>query len=110
MRLVTPRTKPGNSLVYCSVQDGIAASISNRSSDINDKVTEHLQKLTLDGVLKDWQTKVLGGGRIAHDAAAKAIKVYGYSQGYGKADHRVAVELLQKSYPDYSITWSDEGY
>lgn len=50
------------------------------SADINDKVTEQLQKLKSDGTLKDWRAKVLGGGRIAHDATSKTIKVYGYSQ------------------------------
>jgi phosphohistidine phosphatase len=38
------------------------------------------------------------------------LKVYGYSQGYGKADHQVAVDILKKKYCDYNVTWSDEGY
>lgn len=33
-----------------------------------------------------------------------------YPQGYGKADHEIAVSILKKTYPHYSITWSDEGY
>ncbi|XP_017771217.1 PREDICTED: 14 kDa phosphohistidine phosphatase-like [Nicrophorus vespilloides] len=79
-------------------------------SDISDKFTEQLQKLKQSGELVDWKTKVLGGGRINHDAAAKTIRVYGYSQGYGKADHQVTVNILKKVYKDYDITWSDEGY
>ena len=52
-----------------------------------------------------------GGGRINHNAAEKKILVYGYSMGYGKADHTKAVELLKKKYPNYnSITFSNEGY
>jgi phosphohistidine phosphatase len=31
-------------------------------------------------------------------------------QGFGKADHEVAVGLLKKKFPDYSISWNDEGY
>ena len=32
-------------------------------------------------------------------------------QGYGRADHSVAVELLKKKYTDYTdITWSNDGY
>jgi hypothetical protein len=31
-------------------------------------------------------------------------------QGFGKADHEVAVALLKKKYTGYSITYSDEGY
>ncbi|XP_022900029.1 14 kDa phosphohistidine phosphatase-like [Onthophagus taurus] len=79
-------------------------------SDINDKVTDQLQKLKVDGSIKEWKSKVLGGGRIDHNAAGKSIKVYGYSQGYGKADHEVAVGLIKKVYPNYDVTWSDEGY
>lgn len=33
-----------------------------------------------------------------------------YPQGYGKADHEMTVSILKKTYPHYSITWSDEGY
>ncbi|XP_064212106.1 14 kDa phosphohistidine phosphatase [Tribolium castaneum] len=79
-------------------------------SDINDKVTEELQNLKSAKTIRDWRTKVLGGGRINHDSEAKNIKVYGYSQGYGKADHEITVEILKKKYCDYNITWSDEGY
>ncbi|XP_031836879.1 sex-regulated protein janus-A isoform X2 [Nomia melanderi] len=54
--------------------------------------------------------KCLGGGRIEHDPDARTIKVYGYSQGFGKADHEVSGGLLKEKYPDYTITCSDEGY
>ncbi|RWS06357.1 14 kDa phosphohistidine phosphatase-like protein [Dinothrombium tinctorium] len=53
----------------------------------------------------------VGGGRIEHDSEAKTIFVFGYSQGYGKADHSITCELLRQKYPDYNkIYWSDEGY
>jgi len=35
---------------------------------------------------------------------------YGYSIGFGKADHSKTVELLKQRYPDYAIRWDDEGY
>ncbi|XP_076232223.1 14 kDa phosphohistidine phosphatase isoform X2 [Calliopsis andreniformis] len=60
--------------------------------------------------LSGLRAECLGGGRIEHDPDEKTIKVYGYSQGFGKADHEVSVNLLKKKYPDYTITWSDEGY
>ena len=72
-------------------------------ADIYDEVMEKLSKLALE-------TECLGGGRIQHDAADKKIKVYGYSQGFGRADHSIAVELLKKKYPEYTITWDNEGY
>ncbi|XP_023311894.1 14 kDa phosphohistidine phosphatase-like [Anoplophora glabripennis] len=79
-------------------------------SDINDKVTGELQQLKASKAIRDWRSKVLGGGRINHDAEAKDIKVYGYSQGYGKADHQLTVDILKKQYPDYNVGFSDEGY
>lgn len=31
-------------------------------------------------------------------------------QGFGRADHAVTTEKLRAEYPDYEITWADEGY
>ncbi|KAM3825502.1 14 kDa phosphohistidine phosphatase [Vipera latastei] len=52
----------------------------------------------------------LGGGRISHRSGAKKIHVYGYSVGFGRAKHAVATEMLKARYPDYEVTWADEGY
>lgn len=53
----------------------------------------------------------VGGGRILHTPDKKAIFVYGYSQGFGQADHSLATKLLKAHYPDYTdISWSNEGY
>ncbi|KAI2651479.1 14 kDa phosphohistidine phosphatase [Labeo rohita] len=52
----------------------------------------------------------LGGGRIKHDSAAKKIHVYGYSMGFGRAKHSVSTEKIKTLYPDYEVTWADEGY
>lgn len=79
-------------------------------ADINDKVTSELQKLKSSKAIDKWRSKVLGGGRIQHDADVKKILVYGYSQGYGKADHQLTVDILKKVYPDYNISFSNEGY
>lgn len=51
-----------------------------------------------------------GGGRIEHFPGEKRLSIYGYSQSYGLADHAVTKEILQRAYPDYTITWSNEGY
>uniref|UniRef100_A0A0K0EEC1 Sex-regulated protein janus-B n=1 Tax=Strongyloides stercoralis TaxID=6248 RepID=A0A0K0EEC1_STRER len=59
---------------------------------------------------KDAKFKCVGGGRINHDKDNKNILVYGYSVGYGKADHQISVDILKKEYPDYNITFSNEGY
>ncbi|XP_063828655.1 14 kDa phosphohistidine phosphatase-like [Ostrinia nubilalis] len=73
----------------------------NYHSDIYDEVQEKLQPLDCEP---------LGGGRISHDPGNKKIHIYGYSQGYGKADHEVAAKLVKDAYPEYTITISDEGY
>ncbi|XP_061928269.1 sex-regulated protein janus-A-like isoform X1 [Apis cerana] len=73
-------------------------------NDIFDETGEQVKPIS------GLQLKCLGGGRIEHDPDKKTIKVFGYSQGFGKADHEVSVNILKKYYPDYSITWSDDGY
>ena len=42
----------------------------------------------------------------------KTIFVYGYSNAYGRYDHQheKSVEMLKEVYPDYKITWSNDGY
>ncbi|XP_014223608.1 14 kDa phosphohistidine phosphatase-like [Trichogramma pretiosum] len=74
-------------------------------ADILDEVEIALKKISTN-----LKAKCVGGGRIQHDAETKKIKVYGYSQGFGKADHEISTNLLKKKYSDYTITWSDEGY
>ncbi|KAL6264796.1 hypothetical protein P5V15_004893 [Pogonomyrmex californicus] len=77
---------------------------THRWPDIFDEVDEQIKKHA------GLQANCVGGGRIEHDPDEKTIKVYGYSQGFGKADHDVSVELLKKKYPTYNITCSNEGY
>ena len=76
---------------------------SEYHADIFDPVDEKVRAVGLD-------TQCLGGGRIKHDPSQKKIDVYGYSVGFGKADHTKTVEKLKEAYPNYTITWSDEGY
>ncbi|XP_783577.1 14 kDa phosphohistidine phosphatase [Strongylocentrotus purpuratus] len=73
-------------------------------ADIYDEVTPALEKQGIN-------CSCPGGGRIEHDKNAKTILVYGYSMGFGQADHSIAVKILQKKFPDYtSIKSSNEGY
>jgi phosphohistidine phosphatase len=53
-----------------------------------------------------------GGGRIALDSTKKTISVFGYSYGFGLADHSIskAVILKDPRYKDFDVTWSNEGY
>ncbi|KAL3941598.1 MAG: hypothetical protein SGBAC_004072 [Bacillariaceae sp.] len=56
--------------------------------------------------------RILGGGRIRLDNGDKACSIYGYSYGFGLADHALSKGVIQKDdrYNDYDITWSNEGY
>ncbi len=54
----------------------------------------------------------VGGGRIKKSSKNKIIKIYGYSKVYGRSEnqHEKTKEILQKFYPDYEISCSNEGY
>ncbi|XP_035463850.1 14 kDa phosphohistidine phosphatase [Scophthalmus maximus] len=73
-------------------------------ADIYDKVSEELEK---GGHL---DCECIGGGRIKHEPQDKKIHVYGYSMGFGRANHAVTTEKLKVRYPDYEVTWSNDGY
>ncbi|XP_034247309.1 14 kDa phosphohistidine phosphatase-like isoform X1 [Thrips palmi] len=72
-------------------------------ADIYEATQEKIEKL-------GFETECVGGGRIEHNPSEKKLKVYGYSQGYGRADHEVTTELLKKEYPDYNVSWTNDGY
>uniref|UniRef100_W8BRY2 Sex-regulated protein janus-A n=2 Tax=Ceratitis capitata TaxID=7213 RepID=W8BRY2_CERCA len=72
-------------------------------SDIYDRSSESCKGIGLE-------TECLGGGRIEHNPDLKLIKVYGYSQGFGKADHAETRRILLEKFPNYEIQISDEGY
>ena len=96
-------------------------------ADVYDKTESEVTSSGLD-------CECLGGGRIEHKPGEKYIKVtsyitshisylishifhsalslqvYGYSMGFGRANHAKAVEILKTKYQDYKIEWSDEGY
>ena len=56
--------------------------------------------------------KALGGGRIRTSKKKKTIKIYGYSKTFGrvKNQHETTKQILLKYYPNYDITWTNEGY
>lgn len=72
--------------------------------DIFEKVEPEILKLKC-------RAKCVGGGRILHKPDVKAILIYGYSQGFGQADHTITHKLVKARYPDYTdVQWSNEGY
>ncbi|CAG7729698.1 unnamed protein product [Allacma fusca] len=71
-------------------------------ADVYDRLSATLRKI---GGL---DSECVGGGRILHEN--KKITVFGYSQGYGRADHNISVNVLKKFYTDYDISWNNDGY
>ena len=55
---------------------------------------------------------IKGGGRIALDTVTKSISIYGYSYGFGLADHALSKSIVDKdpNWEGYEVTWSNEGY
>uniref|UniRef100_A0A0B6ZBJ3 Uncharacterized protein n=2 Tax=Arion vulgaris TaxID=1028688 RepID=A0A0B6ZBJ3_9EUPU len=73
-------------------------------ADIYDRVSELIEEKGLD-------CEILGGGRIDHEPSKKSIKIYGYSQQFGQADHTITHSILLRAFKEYDqITWSNEGY
>lgn len=52
-------------------------------------------------------SSVSGGGRILRDDESKRIHIFGYSYGFGQADHQLAKDVVQQSasYREYNVTW-----
>lgn len=72
--------------------------------DIFDEVAPAIEEQGLD-------CECLGGGRILHDPSKKKIEIFGYSQGFGQANHSITAYILSKKFPEYdNITWNNDGY
>ena len=55
---------------------------------------------------------VTGGGRIDCNEERKSMKIFGYSYGFGLADHSISQRVVAEDarYADFDITISNEGY
>ena len=55
---------------------------------------------------------MLGGGRILRDDEDKLINIFGFSYGFGRGDHELALEVVQTSgkFDGYKLDRSNEGY
>lgn len=56
--------------------------------------------------------EITGGGRILLDDDKKKISIFGFSYGFGQADHAISKEVIEEDerYQGYDITISNEGY
>lgn len=55
---------------------------------------------------------VAGGGRLYFNPQDKKIRIFGFSYGFGLADHATSKQVIEQDdrFKDYDITWSNEGY
>ena len=60
--------------------------------------------------LSDISLSCPGGGKIERNNNETTLFVFGYSQGFGQADHSKTVFILKKKVLDYTIENSNEGY
>ena len=56
--------------------------------------------------------RIKGGGRIDFDDNSKKIHIYGYSYGFGQADHEISKQVIlsDNRFANYIITCSNDGY
>jgi phosphohistidine phosphatase len=52
--------------------------------------------------------KCLGGGRISVEGTS--VRVYGYSVGFGAADHSLCARAIKEQFPHFTVTHNNEGY
>ncbi|KAL4218906.1 14 kDa phosphohistidine phosphatase [Mactra antiquata] len=72
-------------------------------ADILDDVTPDIESSGLD-------CECVGGGRISHEPNKKKIEIFGYSQGFGRANHYITARILGKKYSEYDVSFTNEGY
>lgn len=83
---------------------------SKRGAKYHVNVAEYLVPQLENSGYTDIQVK--GGGRILRNDEDKKIHIFGYSYGFGIADHATAKEVVERcaKYEGYDITWSNDGY
>jgi phosphohistidine phosphatase len=84
--------------------------VSQRGAHYHRNVAEwYIPKLHNQGFSN---IKIQGGGRIIRDDVNKLIKVFGYSYGFGQADHEVATRVIRsdRRFQSYHVSWSNDGY
>mmetsp|Transcript_24119 Transcript_24119/g.35926 ORF Transcript_24119/g.35926 Transcript_24119/m.35926 type:complete len:162 (+) Transcript_24119:62-547(+) len=83
---------------------------SKRGAQYHRNVAEPLIPILKQSGYTDIRIK--GGGRILRCDDDHIIKIFGYSYGFGQADHALAKDVVEKSgkFVGYTVTWSNDGY
>ena len=83
---------------------------SKRNASYHKDVAQYLLPI-LEGE-RYTNIRIKGGGRILRDDTDKKIHIFGYSYGFGAADHTLAKSIVDQceKYKGYTVTWSNDGY
>lgn len=83
---------------------------SKRNASYHKDVAQYLLPI-LEGE-RYTNIRIKGGGRILRDDTEKKIHIFGYSYGFGAADHSLAKSIVDQceKYRGYTVTWSNDGY
>lgn len=57
-----------------------------------------------------WPPALLLPGCPGPGPGARALRPAFSLQGYGRAQHSISTEKIKARYPDYEVTWADDGY
>jgi phosphohistidine phosphatase len=81
-----------------------------RAAYHRDAAEPMIDKLEQSGMYCD--VEVTGGGRVWYDVENKKIEIFGYSYGFGLANHAISQQVIQEDarFNGYKVTWSNEGY
>ena len=84
--------------------------ISRRGSAYHRNAAEPMVQVL--GVSGYQDITITGGGRIHLDEDNKQISVFGFSYGFGLADHELTRKVILKDerYREFDVTWSNDGY
>jgi phosphohistidine phosphatase len=83
---------------------------SKRGADYHRNAAEPYVDLLQSSGYRD--INITGGGRIYFSKDEKKISIYGYSYGFGLADHSISQEEIERDgrFQGYDISWTNDGY
>lgn len=70
------------------------------------RVARVARGMTASSPAGSWCPCCLGAPR----ARTGHVRATFFLQGYGRAQHSVSTEKIKAKYPDYEVTWADDGY
>lgn len=97
-----PHHSPEHDIQYFVVSKRGAAYHRNVAEDFVSKLEVHGYS----------NINILGGGRLLLDNLNTKISIFGFSYGFGLADHSLSQRVIESDsrFQTYDISWSNDGY